>query len=97
MRRAAAADADAMWSCVQRKKEPRWLWHAMDHRRGKVVAYGVGRRQDQVFLQRKALLEPFGIPHYYTDSWGASTRHSEADAPQQGKRNTQEIGRKHLT
>ena len=26
-----------------------------------------GRRQDDVFLKLKALLEPFGINHYYTD------------------------------
>ena len=69
----------------------------MDHRSGKVVAYGFGRRQDEVVLQRKALLEPCGITRYDTASWGASTRHSEADAPQQGKRNTQKIARKPLT
>jgi insertion element IS1 protein InsB len=44
MRRAAAA-AD-MWSFVKRKKEPRWLWHAMDHRSGQGLAYVFGRRQE---------------------------------------------------
>jgi insertion element IS1 protein InsB len=97
MRRADEAEADAMWSFVKRKKEPRGLWHAMDHRRGKGLAYVFGRRQDAVLLQLKALLEPFGIPRYYTDSWGAYTRHIDADAPQQGKRNTQQIERKPLT
>jgi len=52
---------------------------------------------DEVFLQRKGLLEPFGITKYYTDSWGAYTRHLDADAHQPGKRNTQQIERKHLT
>jgi insertion element IS1 protein InsB len=33
----------------------------MDHRSGKVLAYVFGRRQDEVFLKLKALLEPFGI------------------------------------
>ena len=50
-----------------------------------------------MFLQRKALLEPFGITRYYTNYWGAYTRHLEADAHQPGKRNTQQIERKHLT
>jgi insertion element IS1 protein InsB len=50
-----------------------------------------------VFLQCKALLEPFGITRYYTNYWGAYTRHLEADAHQPGKRNTQQIERKHLT
>ena len=52
---------------------------------------------DEVFLKLKALLEPFGITRYYTDSWGAYTRHLEADAHQPGKRNTQKIERKPLT
>ena len=38
MRRAGAAEADALWSLVKRtKKVPRWRWHAMDHRRGQGV------------------------------------------------------------
>jgi insertion element IS1 protein InsB len=97
IRRADEAEADEMWSFVKRKKEPRWLWHAMAHRSGKVLAYVFGRRQDEVFLQLKALLEPFGITRYYTDSWGVYTRHIDADAHQQGKRNTQKIERKPLT
>jgi insertion element IS1 protein InsB len=34
---------------------------------------------------------------YYTDYWGAYTRHLDADKHQPGKRNTQQIERKHLT
>jgi insertion element IS1 protein InsB len=67
------------------------------HRSGKVLAYVFGRRQDEVFLKLKALLEPFGITKYYTDSWGAYTRHIEVDQHRPGKRNTQQIERKHLT
>jgi IS1 transposase len=33
----------------------------------------------------------------YTGSWGTYTRHRDADAPQPGKRNTQQIERTHLT
>lgn len=86
-----------MWSFVQRKKEPRWLWHAIDHRSGKVLAYVFGRRKDDVFVKLKALLEPFGITRYYTDYWGAYTRHLDADEHEPGKRQTQKIERKHLT
>ena len=86
-----------MWSFVKRKKEPRWLWQAIDHRSGKVLAYVFGRRQDEVFLKLQALLEPFGITRYDTDSWGAYTRHIDADEHTLGKRNTQKIERKHLT
>lgn len=46
---------------VGSKDSPRWLWHAIDRRTGQVLAYVFGRRQDEVFLQLKELLEPFGI------------------------------------
>ena len=97
IRVAEEAEVDEMWSFVGKKREPRWLWHAIDHRSGKVLAYVIGRRQDAVFLKRKALVEPFGIRRYETDYWGASTRHLDADEHQLGKRNTQQIERKHLT
>ena len=78
------------------KKEQRWLWHAVDHRSGKVLAYVMGARQDEVFLQLKRLLEPFGIRQFYTDGWGAYERHLEPEKHKPGKRNTQRIERKHL-
>jgi insertion element IS1 protein InsB len=97
IQRVEDAEVDEMWSYVGKKREPRWLWHAIDHRSGHVLAYVLGRRKDEVFLQLKGLLEPFGITKYYTDYWGAYTRHLDADAHQPGKRNTQQIERKHLT
>ena len=97
IRLAEEAEVDEMWSFVGKKKAPRWLWHALDHHSGKVLAYVFGRRKDEVLLKLKALLAPFGITRYDTDSWGAYTRHLDADEHQPGKRNTQKIERKHLT
>jgi insertion element IS1 protein InsB len=97
IRRADEAEVDEMWSFVGKKHEPRWLWHAIDHWSGRVLAYVFGRRTDEVFLQLKALLEPFGITHYHTDYWGAYSRHLDADEHTPGKRNTQKIERRHLT
>jgi insertion element IS1 protein InsB len=97
LERAGEAERDEMWSFVRNKSNPRWLWHAIDHHTGKVLASVFGRRQDTVFLKRKALLEPFGITRYYTDYWGAYTRHLDAAVHSPGKRNTQQIERKHLT
>jgi insertion element IS1 protein InsB len=96
IRLADEAEVDDMWLFVQRKKEPRWLWHAIDHRRSQVLAYVFGRRHDEVFLQLKALLEPCGITRYDTDHWGAYTRHLDPDGHQPGKRNTRKIERNHL-
>ena len=86
-----------MWSFVGTKHAPRWLWHAIDHQTRKVLAYGFGRRQDEGFLQLKALLAPFGITRFLTDHWGAYARHLAPEAHGPGKRNTQQIERKHLT
>jgi insertion element IS1 protein InsB len=94
---AGEAEMDEMWSFVGNKGNPRWLWHAIDHHTGAVLAYVFGRRKDEVFLQLKALLEPFGLTRYYTDHWGAYTRHLDPDVHSPGKRNTQKIERKHLT
>ena len=64
-----------MWSSGGKKHEPRELWHALDHRTGKGLASGFGHCQDEVFLRRKALLEPFGIRRFFPDHWGAYARH----------------------
>jgi insertion element IS1 protein InsB len=95
--RVEAAGVDEMWSFGGKKQEPRWLWHAIDHGTGKVLAYVFGRRRDEMFLQLKALLEPFGITRFFTDQWGAYARHLAPEAHVPGKRNTQQIERKHLT
>ena len=97
LQRVDEAEVDEMWSFVGKKKAPRWLWHAIDHRTGQVLAYVFGRRKDEVFLQLQALLKPFGITRYYTDYWGAYERNRESEVHSPGKRNTQQIERKHLT
>jgi insertion element IS1 protein InsB len=50
-----------------------------------------------VVVQLKELLAPFGITRFYTDYGGAYSRHLDAAVHQAGKRNTQQIERKHLT
>ena len=37
-RRGRTSELDEMWSDVRRKANPRWLWHAIDHHTGKVLA-----------------------------------------------------------
>ena len=96
VRRGLSSELDEMWSYVRSKANPRWLWHAIDHHTGKVLAYVFGRRQDTVFLELKALLEPFGITRYFTDGWGAYERHLAAAQHQVGKANTQKIESKHI-
>ena len=97
VRKVEEAELDEMWSFVGRKKHPRWLWGALDHQTGRILAYVFGRREDQALLKLKALLEPFGIRCYYTDGWGAYHRHLAPHQHVVGKRRTQQLERKHLT
>jgi IS1 transposase len=46
IQRVEEAEVDEMWSYVGKKREPRWLWHAIDHRSGHVLAYVLGRRKE---------------------------------------------------
>jgi len=91
------AELDEMWSYVQSKEHQRWLWPAIDHNTGKILAYTLGDHQDEVFLKLKELLEPFGVTRFYTDDWGAYERHLPPEQHTIGKANTQKIERKHLT
>lgn len=93
---ACEAEVDEQWSFVGTKSNQRWLWYAVDHATNILLAYVFGKRTDDVFKQLKALLEPFGITRFYTDDWGAYTRHLDADKHEVGKRNTQKIERKNL-
>jgi insertion element IS1 protein InsB len=95
-RRGLSSELDEMWSFVGKKANPRWLWHAIDHHSGKVLAYVFGRRKDKVFLQLRALLEPFGITRFYTDGWGAYERHVDAEKHTVGKDHMQKIESKHI-
>lgn len=91
------AELDEMWSFVGSKQQQRWLWHAIDHQTGLVLAYVLADHKDAAFIQLKARLEPFGIQQFYTDDWGAYERHLAAPVHTVGKANTQKIERKHLT
>ena len=95
--RVEEAEMDEMWSFVQSKRQQRWLWHAIDHRTGNVLAYVLAPHEDQALETLMDLLAPFGIQQFYTDAWGAYLRLLEADQHVVGKANTQRIERKHLT
>ena len=97
VRRVEAAEVEEMGSFVGSKAQPRWLWHAIDHLTGGVLADVLGNRAEVVFLQRQQLLKPFGLVHFYTDAAGGYDRHLPAAAHTVGKIHTQQIERKHLT
>ena len=90
-RRGLTSELDERWSSVGKKANPRWLWHAIDHHSGTRLAYVFGRREDTVFLQRKAVLEPFGVTRFYPDGGGADERQVDPEKPEVGKQHTQKI------
>lgn len=94
---ARKAEVDEMQSFVGNKENQRWLWHAIDHGTGEILAYMLGSRQDEVFLKLKKLLEPFGIKKFYTDSLKTYDRHLPRESRQVSKYKMQRIERKHLT
>ena len=49
IQRVEEAEVDEMWSYVGKKREPRWLWHAIDHRSGHVLAYVLGAAKMRYF------------------------------------------------
>jgi insertion element IS1 protein InsB len=91
------AETDEMWSFVGDKSQQRWLWHAIDHHLGAILAYGLAPHEDEAFVKLKDLLEPFGVTQFYTDGWGAYERYLDPSEHTVGKRKTQKIERKHLT
>jgi len=85
-----------MWSFVGKKQEQRWLWYAIEKKNKKVLAYVLGKREDEVFIELNKLLEIFSIKQFYTDNWGAYERNIPAQYHTIGKQNTQQIERKNL-
>lgn len=92
-----SAELDEMWSFVHDKSNQRWLWLAINHDTGDVLAYTFGKRKDEVFKEFQTLLEPFGITMFYTDDWGSYVRNLPYENHIVGKKNTQTIERKNLT
>lgn len=86
-----------MKSYVAKKKHKRWLWHAIDHKTGTILAYVLGQRQDRMFLKLKKMLKPFGITKFYTDNLKTYERHLSEDERIVSKYKMQKIERKHLT
>lgn len=88
---------EVLQSFVQKKSNQRWLWHGIDHYTEEVLAYVLGSRTDEMFLQLKKLLKPFGISQFYTDGLKTYERHIDPNIRQVSKYKMQKIERKHLT
>ena len=91
---------DEMWGRVYSKTKPCWLWHAVNHDNGDVVAFVLGTREHEMLwrlLELLSLLDNVEIIKVYTDDNYAYHDIIPNTILQTGKRNTQKIERKHLT
>ena len=88
--------ADEQWSYVGKKKNPRWLWYAIDAVTGCVLSFVFGRRKDAVCKQLIDNLKGFNIRTYYTDDWASYSAFIPADKHVIGKSHTQKIENKNL-
>jgi insertion element IS1 protein InsB len=90
---------DEMWGRVYCKKTPCWLWHAINHETGEIIAYVFGTRAHEVLQKLLALLSGLNveIAAVFSDNNFAYHDAIPRNILQTGKRNTQKIERKHLT
>jgi IS1 family transposase len=95
--RVEEAEMDEMWSYVHDKDQQCWLWHAIDHKTGEILAYTFGSRKHKVLRELLDLLKPFDIQTVYADGNYAYQKLVGADKVVVGKRNTQKIERIHLS
>ena len=86
-----------MHSFIDKKQYDRWIWHAIDHETGTILAFVLGRREDRMFRKLKQLLKPFGITTFYPDNLKTYEGNLEAQQKIVCKYKMQKIERKHLT
>ena len=88
-----------MWGRVYCKQTPCWLWHAINHDNGDLIAFVLGTREHEMLWELSGLLYDLNldITAVYSDDNFAYHDIIPADILQTGKRHTQRIERKHLT
>jgi insertion element IS1 protein InsB len=82
-----------MWSYVQNKDNTYWLWHAIDHETGDILAYTFGSAEDKVFDELFELLSPFKIQKFYTDgkkTYAKKLKHKKVKYVRKDKLETEE-------
>jgi insertion element IS1 protein InsB len=89
-------EADEFWSFVEKKSNQRWTWYALDRASGRILAYQIGKRTDDMFRQLFDKLAIFPIRRYYTDNWQSYSKVIPAAQHRIGKDNTWKIERTNL-
>ena len=90
-------EMDEMWSFVGDKSHQCWLWWAIDHATGIVLAYCFGMWERKYFDELWSLLALFKLNIVYCDDNFVYKARLSDCVVKTGKRNTQRIERKHLS
>ena len=90
-------EMDEMWSFYHDKRHQIWLWWAIDHDTGEVVAFWFGSREHCQLDKLLELLLPLNIGTIYTDGNYAYYERVDSEVLVVSKQNTQRIERKHLS
>ena len=88
---------DEMWGFYHDKEHQIWLWWAIDHDTGEVIAFWFGTREHNNLDRLLELLVPLNIGTVYTDGNYAYYDRIDTDVLVVAKKNTQKIERKHLS
>ena len=89
-------EADEFWSFGEKKSNQRWTWYALDRSSGRILAYQIGKRTDDMFTQLFEKLSIFPIQCDYTDNWQRYSKFIPASQHRIGKDNTWKIERTNL-
>jgi insertion element IS1 protein InsB len=90
-------EMDEMWSYYNDKTHQIWLWWAIDHDTGEVIAYWFGTREHKTLDKLLELLAPLKLGKVYADGNYAYFKVFPKKKLVVTKKNTQKIERKHLS
>jgi insertion element IS1 protein InsB len=90
-------EMDEMWGFYHDKKHQIWLWWAVDHETGEVIAFWFGTREHGNLDKLLELLKPLNIGNVYTDGNYAYYERFSPELLVVTKKNTQKIEREHLS
>jgi insertion element IS1 protein InsB len=93
----AGIETDEMRSFYRDKKHQIWLWRAIGHGNGEVIAFWFGAGERKNLDRLLELLKPLNIGDVYTDGNYAYCERFPPEVLTVTKKNTQKIERKHLS
>ena len=88
-------ERDEMWSFSHEKSQQIWLWWAIDHDTGVVIAFWFGTREPKNLDELMRLLSPLSIGRVYADGNEVYAAKFSSEVLVVSKKNLQKIERKH--